>query len=138
MSRVVVLDSAAFDALTAERSSRKGRVRAALEAAERLGRDVVIPAVVLAETYRDRSRSQAADALLAREASWLIRDTDRWMARLVGGILATAGMGTEAMADAHVVAAAVEAGGGVCVTGDTGDLEVLAAGVPSVVIVGID
>ena len=41
------------------------------------------------------------------------------------------------MVDAHVVAAAVEHGGGVCLTGDPDDLERLAVGAPAVQVVPI-
>jgi predicted nucleic acid-binding protein len=44
------------------------------------------------------------------------------LARIVGGVLAGANAGSEMIVDAHVVALAVEAGGGVIVTGDEDDL----------------
>jgi predicted nucleic acid-binding protein len=137
MTRVVVLDSAALEALASRRGAGRATVRAALEAADRLGRDVVVPTLVLAEAYRDRRHGGAIDALLGREPGFVLRDTDRWFARLVGALLSAAGFGSEAMVDAHVVAAAVEAGGGLCLTGDPVDLERLAAGSPAVVIAGV-
>jgi hypothetical protein len=65
--------------------------------------------------------------LVGRETAILVRDTDRAFARLVGGVLTAAKTGSKDMADAHVVAAAIDAGGGVIVTGDEDDLQRLAA-----------
>jgi hypothetical protein len=113
------------------------QIRAALEAASRLGRDVVIPSAVLAECYRDRNHVQAIDSMLARRPAVRLRDTDRVLARLVGGLMATADVGSEAMVDAHVGAVAVEQGGGVCLTSDVEDLERLAAGAPAVALLAI-
>jgi len=49
-------------------------------------------------------------------------------------VLAAARAGPEDLADAHVVATAIDAGGGVVLTGDPGDLERLAAGHPRLVV----
>ncbi|MGH3831081.1 MAG: hypothetical protein ACRDRS_11640 [Pseudonocardiaceae bacterium] len=54
-----------------------------------------------------------------------LRDTTKDLARLVGAVLA-AGVGSAYLADAHAVAAAVEHGGGVVLTGDPYDLQRLA------------
>jgi predicted nucleic acid-binding protein len=131
----VVLDAEAVNALVQPRHSGRERVRAALSAAHRLRRDVVVPTVTLAELYRGAGRSQTLDAMLARESQGvLLRDTDRTLARLVGGILAEAGAGSEFLADAHAVAVAVEDGGGVVLTGDADDLSRLAAPYRTVVV----
>jgi predicted nucleic acid-binding protein len=132
---IVVLDSEAFNALAGAAAVGKQRVRRILHAAYRLNRPVVVPAVVLAELYRGRGHNQLVDACLAREfASLSTRDTDRELARLVGGVLAAAGADSGLIVDAHVVATAVEAGGGVVVTGDEPDLTRLAARFPHVVV----
>jgi len=96
-------------------------------AADRLGRDVVVACVTLAELYRGRNRSQGVDALLSHESGLVLRDTDRSFAHLVRGVLAAAEAGSELLADAHAVAAAVEVGGGLVLTSDVADLERLAA-----------
>ncbi len=127
MSRCLVLDSEAMSALGGRPSKRQREVRAALAAAARLDRDVVVPAVVLAELYRGRGHSQLVDACLSRETGIYVRATDRALARLVGGILAAARAGSALMVDAHVVAAAVELGGGVVLTADRADIHRLAA-----------
>lgn len=127
MSRCLVLDAEAVSALSGKRSARQAEVRAALTAALRLGRDVVVPAVVLAELYRGPKRAAFVDACLSRETGVVVRSTDRSFARLVGGILAAARASTGMIVDAHVVAAAVEAGGGVVLTSDPDDLGRLAA-----------
>jgi predicted nucleic acid-binding protein len=132
----LVLDAEAFSVLAA-RSPRSAAVRDALVAALRLRRDVVVPAVVLAELYRGRGHDQLVDACLSRETGIAVRATDRPFARLVGSVLAGAQLGSAQLADAHVVAAAVEAGGGVVVTGDPTDLEQLAAGYRNVVVAAV-
>jgi predicted nucleic acid-binding protein len=124
----LVLDAEAVTALLDPAHRGRRRVRRALEAARRLRRDVVIATVTLAELYRGAGRNAALDALLAREQpdGLLLRDTDRSFARLVGALLAETGAGSELLADAHAVAAAVEVGGGVVLTGDVDDLSRLA------------
>ncbi|MGW6276855.1 type II toxin-antitoxin system VapC family toxin [Kribbella sp. NPDC055071] len=125
---IVVLDAEAFNALAGPDSVRKQRVRRILRTAERLGRDVMVPSVVLAELYRGMGHNQLVDACLAREkASLDCRDTDRSLARLVGGVLAAAKARSTMIVDAHVVAVAIEAGGGVIITGDRDDLTRLSA-----------
>jgi predicted nucleic acid-binding protein len=132
---IVALDSEAFNALAGPDSSRKQQVRRVLAVAQRLGRKVLVPALVLAELYRGRGHNQLVDSCLARErASLDSRDTDRQLARIVGGVLAAADAGSSMIVDAHVVALAVEAGGGVVVTGDEHDLRRLAAPYPNVVV----
>lgn len=137
MSRCVVLDAEALSALAGRPSARQQEVRAALTAALGLGREVIVPAVVLAELYRSRGRSALIDACLSRETGLLVRATDRSFARLVGATLAAARAGSALMVDAHVVAAAVEAGGGVVLTGDPRDLQRLAAAYGHVRVVAI-
>ena len=70
--------------------------------------------------------------MLGRETGVILRDTDRSFARLVGGVLVAAGAGSDLLADAHAVAAAVETGGGVILTSDVADLERLAAAYPNI------
>jgi predicted nucleic acid-binding protein len=132
---IVALDAEAVNALAGRDSPAKRRVRRALEAAARTRSDVVVPTVVLAELYRGAGRSQFVDALLSRhEHAIETRDTDRPLARFVGAILHGAGAGSEHIVDAHVVAVAVEAGGGVALTGDPDDLARLAASYRSVLV----
>ena len=66
-----------------------------------------------------------------------LRNTDRSWARLVGAILSAAGAGSEDLADAHVVAVATEAGGGVVVSGDPADMTRLAAPFRTIVLEAI-
>ena len=94
--------------------------------------DVVVTCVTLAELYRGRNRSHIVDAMLSLESGVALRNTDRSFARLVGGVLVAAGAGSELLADAHAVAAAVETGGGVILTEDVEDLERLAAAYPNI------
>jgi predicted nucleic acid-binding protein len=98
-----------------------------LRAAVAQGREVFVPSLVLAELYRGRGHNRLVDACLAREhASLATRDTDRDLARIVGGVLAGAGARSALIVEAHVVAVVVEAGGGVILTGDPDDLHRLA------------
>lgn len=132
MSPVLVLDAEALSSLARRRGPRYREAHAALEAARRLKREVVTPAVILAELYRGPGHDQIVDSCLARD-SWIrVRDTDRSFARLVGAVLTAAKADSADLADAHTVAAAVEAGGGVVLTGDGNDIERLAASYPNV------
>lgn len=132
---IVALDSEALTALVGPDSGAKRRVRRAMEAAARTGHNVVVPTLVLAELYRGAGRSQLVDALLARhEEAITCRDTDRNLARFVGAVLHTAGVGSEYIVDAHVVAIAAEAGGGMLLTSDADDLSRLAAPYRSILV----
>lgn len=137
MSRALVLDAEAVSELARRRGKRFEEVRAALEAARRLRRSVTVPAVILAELYRGPGHNQVVDACLNRETGIDVRDTDRSFARLVGTVLAAARLGSESLADAHVVAATVEAGGGIILTGDPDDLTRLAAPYSNVQVIGL-
>lgn len=134
MSRALVLDSEALSALGGLKSERQQEVRAAMRAATLMQRDVTVPAVILAELYRGPGRNQMIDACLARETGLRIRDTDRSLARLVGGVLTGAKADSRHLADAHVVAVAVEAGGGIVLTGDEDDLAMLADPYPNITV----
>ncbi|MGO9912149.1 MAG: VapC toxin family PIN domain ribonuclease [Acidimicrobiales bacterium] len=132
------MDSEAVNALAGPDSFEKRRVRRFMEAAERTGRDVVVATIVLAEMYRGSQQTQRVDALLARtEGALNCRDTDRRLARLVGGVLHAGGAGSEDIVDGHVVAVTVEAGGGVILTGDIDDLERLAAPYRTIMVEGL-
>lgn len=132
----LVLDAEAVNALLERTHPDERTVRRALTAAHRLDREVVVPTVILAELYRGAGRSRGLDALLSRmePGGLALRDTTKDLARLVGAVLATARVGSIYLADAHVIAAAVERGGGVVLTGDPRDLERLAAPYRTVVV----
>lgn len=134
----LVLDSEAMSALAGPNSAAKRQVRRNMEAAARSSCPVVVPTVVLAELYRAPSRNALIDSCLSRERGGVqLRDTDRHMARLVGRVLSEAHAGSELLVDAHVVATAVEGGGGVVVTGDPRDLRRLGAAFRSVTVEAI-
>jgi predicted nucleic acid-binding protein len=137
LSLALVLDAEPFTALAGRQSRRLSEVRAALEAARRLDRSVVTPAVVLAELYRGPGYNQVVDACLSRDTWVDVRATDRSFAKYVGAVLSAAGARSADMADAHVVAAAVEAGGGVILTGDQQDLARLAAAYRNIQVVRV-
>jgi len=132
VSPVLVLDAEALSSLARQRGPRFREVRAALEAARRLQREVITPAVILAELYRGGGHNQVVDSCLSRETYIDVRETDKDFARYVGGVLTAARADSSDMADAHLVAAAVESGGGLILTGDEGDLSRLSAAYPNV------
>jgi predicted nucleic acid-binding protein len=132
-----VLDAEALSSIARQRGPRFQEVYAAVEAARRLRRHIVTPAVTLAELYRGPGHNQIVDSCLSRETWVDIRDTDRAFARFVGGVLASARADSSDIADAHVVAAAVQAGGGVILTGDAIDLKRLSAPYSNVQVVPI-
>jgi predicted nucleic acid-binding protein len=134
MKRALVLDAGALDALGRSRGRRQQEVRAALIAALRRDMRTIVPAVILAELYRGPRHSAVVDSCLAREPILEVRSTDRHLARIVGGVLARARVGSEHLADAHVVATAVEAGGGMVLTTDREDLGRLASAYGTVVV----
>ena len=123
----LVLDSEAFNALAGPITDRRRMVAQLMSAAFGEGRPVIVPTVVLAELYRP-GRMAIVDSCLARSE-------EAPFARLVGGVLAAAGAGSELMVDAHVVATAVEAARAVIVTGDPDDVSMLAAPFPNVTVV---
>ena len=116
----LILDSGAVIAL----ARRETRARAALTAAWEIGAEVIVPAVVVAETTRG---SGARDAGVNRvvKAIGNVAPTTEDRARTAGALLAKAK--SNATIDAIVVAEAVSRGGGVIVTGDPADLSALAA-----------
>ncbi len=134
---VLVLDSEAVSLLAHRPNQKTAEIRAALTAAFRLKRRVIVPAVVLAELYRGPKHSTLIDACLSRETGIEILDTDKSFARLVGGILVGGDADSRHIVDAHVVAAAVQAGRGVIVTGDPKDLISLAAPYSNVTVVTV-
>jgi predicted nucleic acid-binding protein len=131
----LILDQGAVNALAGSASEAKRQVRLAMTAASRISRAVAVPTVILAELYRSSRRNQMIDAMLSREEEGIeLRNTDRILARLVGGVLSSANAGSEDLADAHVVACAIEAGGGVIMTVDEDDLNRLCAPYSSIIV----
>ena len=72
-------------------------------------------------------RKYLLDGCLSRETWVKVRDTDRTFARYVGAVLTAAHADSTDIADAHAVAAAVEGGGGVILTGAESDISRLSA-----------
>src|ERR1700735_2080245 len=103
MSQALILDSEALATLGGRPSRRQEEVRPAVRAAALMRRDVIVPAVILAELYRGAGRNQAVDACLARETGIRVRDTDRPLARLGGGVLTGAKADSRYLGGAPVV-----------------------------------
>lgn len=133
--RPLVLDSTALDQLARSRGSQQrspGRVHAALRGALQADAEVLVPAAVLSELYRGGAHDQAVDACLGRHGQITVADTTRPLARQIGHLLAAAKLGSEHHVDAAVVATALNAGGGLILTGDPDELGSLAAGHPRI------
>ena len=125
---VLILDTEALSALARPRQSRgrHERVRAALRTAERRNEPVRVPSVVLVELYRGAGTDEAIDHVLGRGFARVVTTGVR-IARIAGHLLADAGCGSDMAVDALVVATAVRLGGGLILTHDPADIEMLAA-----------
>jgi predicted nucleic acid-binding protein len=130
MTISVVLDAAAFDVIdTAEGARLRQLLRSVLER----GGDVRCAAVTLAEVCRGFNRTRRAEAAVARDRGGqrvLVVPTDERLAKLVGALLHNAGRSSDALADAHVVAACATSETALVVTSDPDDIEALAGGIP--------
>lgn len=121
----LILDSGAVIALA--RGER--RARAFLGRAVEEGTEVLVPAVVVAETIRGHGpRDAAFNRVLAAIDSVL--PADDAVARTAGRLLGAAS--SAETIDALVVATAIHAGGGGILTGDPADLRPLARGEPQI------
>jgi predicted nucleic acid-binding protein len=130
VSPVVVLDAAAFDILGTPRDTD---LRALLRRTAERGGRVCCAAVTLAEVCRGMARTRHAEAALARShGGQRIRvvATDERLGKLVGAILHQAGLGSDRIADAHVVAVCAPSDAALVLTEDPGDIAELAAALP--------
>jgi predicted nucleic acid-binding protein len=109
----------------------RARTLAVLAAAREEGAEVIVPAVVVAETVRGNGPRDARVNLLLRGVSQVTATTED-RARIAGGLLGAAR--ADNTIDALVVAEAIARGGAVVLTGDVSDLRKLAAGHPEVVL----
>lgn len=140
MTLPLVLDADGLDALADP--VPPNAFRALLREAFDRDRDVLVPAVVCAEACRGTARTRRVEHALARHRpargqrpAVKVVDTDFSLARQVGAVLYGAQAGSTHLAGAHVVAVCARHGGGLVVTSDAGDLDRLAATVPSARIV---
>lgn len=86
---------------------------------------VRVPSAVLVELYRGAGSDEAVDLVLGRGFARVVTTGVR-IARIAGHLLAAAGRGSEHAVDALVVATAIRLGGGLVLTHDPDDLEILA------------
>jgi predicted nucleic acid-binding protein len=136
----VVLDSEALSLLSGPASPGQRRLAVLVDRTRHRSGRVVVPAVVCAEVCRDASRTRAVESLLRRFPADVvggieILETDISVAKEVGALLGVAGLGSEHLADAHVVVAAVRCSGAIVATSDAGDIRRLADYQPAVRIV---
>ncbi len=136
MTLPVVLDADGLDALADP--SPPSAFRALLHEALDRGRDVLVPAVVCAESCRGSARTRRVETALARyrptrgqRPPVAVVDTDFVLARQVGAVLHGAEAGSADLADAHVVAVCARRGGGLVITSDPDDIARRAAAVPA-------
>lgn len=122
----LILDSGAVIAL----ARSDDRARAVLTAAREVGAEVVIPAIVLAETVRGEARDAPVNRVV--KAVGAVAPADEVAGRVAGGLLGATG--SRSTVDAVVVATVIGLGGGVVLTGDADDLGALAAGHAEVVV----
>jgi predicted nucleic acid-binding protein len=130
---VLILDTEALSTLARplQNRHRHERVRAALRGAERRNAPVRVPSAVLVEVYRGGGTDEAIDRVLGRGFARVVT-TGLRIARIAGHLLASAGRDSEMAVDALVVATAVRLGGGLILTHDPVDLQMLAADHPNV------
>jgi len=122
----LILDSGAVIAL----SRNDQRARAALAAAWEAGVEVSIPSLVVAETVRGSAEDGPVNRVI--KAVGDVRPAAEGTGRIAGGLLGAAR--SDSTVDAVVVAAAIEVGGGVILTGDPDDVAALASGHPEVIV----
>jgi predicted nucleic acid-binding protein len=106
------------------------RARATLTAAREAGVEMVIPSVVIAETVRGSTRDASVNRVIKAVGEVVVASEKT--GRTAGALLGAAR--SASTVDALVIASAMEAGGGVVLTSDPGDLAPLADGHPEVVI----
>ena len=137
MAAIVVLDNEAVASLARpdERTASARRAQAVLTVAVRRHALVRVPSAVLAELYRDDRRDAPIDRLVGPVVG--VVTTGRRVARVAGGLLDRHQLGSCHLVDAVVVATAVRLGGAVVLTGDPGDLQLLAADHPNVQMVAL-
>ncbi len=111
------------------------RGQAVLEAIERRGGYGVVPAPVLAEASRTRSRRDATARVIRRLD---VVPTARRIAEMAGALLEAAALSSKDAIDAFVVATAAMHQSALVLTGDAGDLERLAAALPNVAILRLE
>jgi predicted nucleic acid-binding protein len=130
VSLTAVLDAAAFDVIdTVEGAVLRQLLRSMLAH----GADVRCAAVTLAEVCRGPARTRRVEAAVARDRGGqrvLVVPTDARLAKLVGSLLHGTGRGSDALADAHVVAVCAAADTAVVVTSDPTDITELATVLP--------
>ncbi|MGI8573897.1 MAG: PIN domain-containing protein [Egibacteraceae bacterium] len=122
----LILDSGAVIAL----SRKDQRARAALAAAWEASVEISIPSVVVAETVRGSAKDAPFNRIM--KAVGEVSVADERSGRRAGALLGASR--STSTVDALVVASAIELGGGVVLTGDSGDLQPLASGHPEVII----
>lgn len=127
VSTRLILDSGAVIAL----ARGDQRARAFLARAVQAGAEVLVPAVVVAETVRGHGpRDAPVNRVIA--AIDLVAAADEAAARTAGHLLgATA---SEETVDALVVAAAIHVGGGRILTSDPDDLKLLVRGTTGITV----
>ena len=132
-SHRLVLDADGLSALTTTSA-----LRALIERHVLRGGDVWVAAVTIAEVARGQRRTALVHQALRQRhggSPLRVRHTDEQMALLVGAILHGAGRGSDAIADAHVVATCAPAPVAMVITSDPDDIATLGLQLPGVRVV---
>jgi len=135
----LVLDAEAVSALVVPSHRARPRVATAVAAAYRADAELAVPAVALADACASSASGRAVAELLSTAELEGIRwrDTDLAFARLVGIILAHADAGSQLLVAAHLVATALEGGGGVILTAQPTAVSALGAPYPGLAVEAI-
>jgi predicted nucleic acid-binding protein len=130
MMIAAVLDAVAFDVID---SADGAQLRYLLRNIVGRGGEVRCSAVTLAEVCQGRARTRRAEVAVSRDRGGkrvLVVPTDERLAKLVGAILHATSRSSDAMADAHVVAACAGAEAAIVITSDPHDIAALATAIP--------
>jgi predicted nucleic acid-binding protein len=135
---VLILDTQALSALARPRQSRgrHERVRAALRTAERRNEPVRVPSAVLVELYRGAGTDEAIDHVLGRGFARVVTTGVR-IARIAGHLLAEAGRGAGWPSRRSSWRPPFASAGGLILTHDPADIEMLATNHPNVRVVPV-
>jgi hypothetical protein len=97
---------------------------------------VRVPSAVLVELYRGSGLDEPIDQELRRGYARVVT-TGLRIARIAGHLLSRTGRGSDVAIDALVVATTIGLGGGMILTHDPDDLDLLAADHPNVRVVAV-
>ena len=131
MATVLILDSEALSSVARARSGSKvdRKAQAVIEAAQKAGADIRVPAAVLAEVIHGTAGDAAVNLVMQK---LVVVPLSAAIARIAGALLHGCAMDSRHAVDAFVVATAIRLGGGIIATHDVDDITRLAAKHPNI------